>query len=245
MNETTTGNQGSADTQERRQGTTGATGSTSPNKNIAIGTIKKGADGVDRRWNGKKWVKVVAVGTVKKGKGDYDVRWNGNKWVKVKGSEGKYSQTTTTTTTPAPPPELPALSAEEQMMYDQQIGVAGQGYKNLEAQTAEQRGLLLQRYQDTLEAMKRGGYESGQQLREQLSEGGLGFSPMFLGKGMRDIAQQTANETARLTAERAAQEEAMTRQLDISRRERDAELERLRIQSLIDRSAKLRQGIAK
>jgi inosine/xanthosine triphosphate pyrophosphatase family protein len=137
------------------------------------------------------------------------------------------------------------LSAEEQMMYDQQIGVTGQGYKNLEAQTAEQRGLLLQRYQDTLESMKRGGYESGQQLREQLSEGGLGFSPMFLGKGMRDIAQQTANEAARLTAERTAQEEAMTRQLDISRRERDAELERLRIQSLIDRSAKLRQGIAK
>jgi hypothetical protein len=194
--------------------------------------------------NKNKGKKKIPVGTVKKGKGNYDVRWNGIKWVKVKGSEGKYTPAATPGAV-APPPELPALSAEEQMMYDQQIGVTGQGYKNLEAQTAEQRGLLLQRYQDTLESMKRGGYESGQQLREQLSEGGLGFSPMFLGKGMRDIAQQTANEAARLTAERTAQEEAMTRQLDISRRERDAELERLRIQSLIDRSAKLRQGIAK
>ena len=186
------------------------------------------------------------IGTIKKGRGNYDVRWNGRKWVKVKGSESKYPAATPTPETPvvAPPPELPALSTEEQLMYDYNIGAAGQGVKELETSTAKQQGLLLQRYKDTLDAMSRGGYASGQQLREQLSEGGLGFSPMFLGKGMRDIAQQTGAEQSRLTAEKTAQEEAMLLALEAAKTARIAELERLRIQSLVDRSARAKAGIA-
>jgi len=125
-------------------------------------------------------------------------------------------------------PVLPGLSTEEEFYFNQ---IATDAASDLERARKDQRtqlGNLNIWASQADNALQRDGYQTGTALREQLSDRGLGFSPMFLNRGMRDIAGQVAAGRNDITGQRAAREEALKRMVE------NAELSQRRLLSSIE-----------
>lgn len=131
---------------------------------------------------------------------------------------------------------LPGLSAEEEFYFNDMISqaaLAQQRANDMSAEELQRLGLWVNQRDN---ALQREGYQAGTALRERLSEGGLGFSPMFLNRGMREIAGQVAAGRADVAAQRAAREEALRRMVQ------DAELSYGQIRSRAEAEKAMRRS---
>jgi len=189
----------------------------------------------------KRRTKLPALGATRTGKGGGTLRWNGKKWKKVPGAPANSAASPTSPQAPAFVPTLPSLSAEQFAGYGDLRQDASNLYENALVSYNEQMGGLGIEADKFNNQADRAGYSSGVALREQLSGGGLGFSPMFLNKGMRSIAGQIADAKANAAGERSAREYALQRMLS------DAENARTQAISRIDRDMALTRsaGLAK
>jgi hypothetical protein len=203
-----------------------------PKNPPAVGTIKTRKDGTQVRWTGKKWNPVPEKGTRRTKQDGTVVRWNGQKWVPVK------NQTAATPTEPLVP-ELPALTAEELAKFTDLRQDYGQAYEKALVSYNQQMANLNLAADKMLNEQARAGYAGGQQLRSNLSEGGLGFSPMFLNRGMRDISNQIAAARAETIGERTSKQDALNQMLVEAEAARNLSVSRLDRDMALARSASL------
>jgi hypothetical protein len=113
--------------------------------------------------------------------------------------------------------KLQALSADQIAYFGLRADEARQALSRAKLDRGDElsRLGLWQSQQDN--RLKRQGYQAGRSLRDQLSGSGLGFSPMFVNRGMRDIAGQVAAGRADVSAQAAARQEALKRMVDQAR----------------------------
>jgi hypothetical protein len=114
-------------------------------------------------------------------------------------------------------PTLPALTADQIAYFGLRAGEAGQALSRAELDRGDElsRLGLWESQQDN--RLKRQGYQAGRSLRDELSGSGLGFSPMFVNRGMRDISGQVAASRADVSSQVASRQEALKRMVDQAR----------------------------
>jgi hypothetical protein len=108
---------------------------------------------------------------------------------------------------------LPGLSAEEDLFLNQLATNSAEDLLRARNRQREELGNLNIWADQADNAAQRSGYQAGTALRANLSDSGLGFSPMFVGRGMRDINNQVAAARNQITGQRGAREAALARML--------------------------------
>jgi hypothetical protein len=139
-------------------------------------------------------------------------------------------------------PTLADLTPEEIAYFDSQGDETLRSRQRAINEQAEGMGRLALWAGQRGNAISRSGYQGGVNLRNSLSENGLGFSPMFLNRGMREIANQVATQQATVTTERTAKEEALARAVNQARDQHKSNLARIEAEKAMRRS-QLQRGL--
>lgn len=185
------------------------------------------------------------IGEVRTSPKGVRVKWDGGKWVPVNATAA--AAKTGTPAAAAPPaaavPTLPALTGRELADVSDRRQDLSNLYDDALVSYNEQVQNLAREADQMNRQTARAGYGSGLALREDLSSRGLGFSPMFLNKGMREIAGQVAAARASITGQEAARKTALQRMLDSAKQARDLGISRLDRDVALNRSAGL-DGLA-
>jgi hypothetical protein len=163
-------------------------------------------------------------------------RFDGAKWVKTTRQPGSNPAAAVQT---APAPALPALTADEFARFSDIRQDVSNMYEGALTSYNEQMAALGQAADQFNNRTDRAGFSAGLGLREQLSDSGLGFSPMFLNKGMRSLAGQVADAKAEARGERSARESALGRMLSDAENARTQTISRLDRDMALTRSAGL------
>lgn len=132
---------------------------------------------------------------------------------------------------------LPGLTAEQEAQFDAMRGAYDEQFKQAENMRAEGLSRLGLETGQADNRLRRQGYQSGVALRDVLSERGLGFSPMFLNRGMRDISGQVAAQRSDLQSQRASREEALNRMFQQAEQDRNRRIAELELQRALIQSA--------
>lgn len=114
-------------------------------------------------------------------------------------------------TPPQYSPTLPGLTEAEEWNFNMAVrdaNMARQRALNTQTEELQRLGVLAPQEENRL---RREGYQAGRSIRDELSGSGLGFSPMFINRAMRSIAQDVEAGRAGVRAQRASREEALRR----------------------------------
>lgn len=148
----------------------------------------------------KRW----EIGQVKRGKGDYDVRWNGKKWEVIESTRGKYAQERQDRLAAEAEAErkrqdqeaqqaqagttLPALSPEEQAIFNEQIVGAQSQFGDIMRNLRQGRTAQSLATQEALRQAQREAAGAAASFRAGAAESGLGLSPGIVGVGLGEIS---------------------------------------------------------